>query len=193
MIGRIPDEDLAAPRAVSLQQPYASLVSLGGKFVETRGRDLGARPGEVLCVHASIANFPGAPEVAWSILATKASAIRRQGSDADLVFAPPRGAIVAVARVGAVGRVVEAAPEEGRLAVLPLRGDEELLARLVATALAQEVAVGNWSVGRSLTFFSEIERLRRPLPCRGALGLWKVPPLVAAAVRADARERVLVA
>jgi hypothetical protein len=189
----IDDGDLMHLRACSLQQPYASLVGFGEKRVETRSRDLGARPGEVLAIHASIANFPDAPTFAWETLDSAADLAAEFPEDGapELVFSPPKGAIVALARVSAVARTLPGTVD--RPLVSKLRGGDEVWLEATMTALVKEARLGDWSPGRVLVFFSEIERLVVPVPARGALGLWAVPLPVSAKVWAGARVKVFAA
>jgi|SRR3990167_395407 len=51
---------------------------------------------------------------------------------------------------------------------------------------SEEEQYGNYDAGRFGWLFVEIRKLAQPVPCKGALGLWTVPPDVAAQVRKDA-------
>lgn len=42
-----------------------------------------------------------------------------------------------------------------------------------------EIAFGDWTVGRYAWKVSEVARLTDPIPCKGALGLWRVPDEIA--------------
>jgi hypothetical protein len=45
-----------------------------------------------------------------------------------------------------------------------------------------EAAFGDFSPGRFGLLLADVRPLPRPVPCRGALGLWWIPPDVAAAL-----------
>lgn len=158
--------DLLGLRGLSLRQPYADLVALGAKRVETRGRDIGAQPGQVVAIHASLKAFSlDEWPAAWTA--------HHHASRGELV---PLRRIVAVARVAAVhwtstvfraGLMHPCYPKR--------RGDADALDRACDGRWLEEIAVGDWSEGRFLIVLRDVVRLREPVPCRGSLGLWRVP------------------
>ena len=145
-------------KALTLQQPWASLVAHHLKKFETRSWPMPESVlGEDLAIHASGKLTPFARGLCFQDRFREALNI--------MGFLPedlPLGAIVAVVR--------------------PVR------CVTTATAVRQvsptERAFGDFSPGRHATELAHIRRLSRPVPCRGALGIWEVPP--------DVAERVLV-
>ena len=137
-------EYLAAPvrepydlRALTVQQPWASLLVAGRKPWENRPRDPGVRPGgQWVAVHAGLTLHPAADRA------------RDLAPDLDLSSAP-RGAILGLVWMEPAVPVEDAAE-------------------------AREWASGPLCIpcSRPLAF-------ERPYPCRGMLGLWRVPrPIV---------------
>lgn len=168
-------------RGLSLTQPWASLVAFGEKMFETRSWGTKYR-GPVL-IHAAF-RFPNEARALcdrepWARLL-------RYRATADL----PRGQVLAVATLGWCGQIVEQLEEEktghgvtrwrGRMI-----GDVEANGLLATTP--NERLVGDWRVGRWIWQLTNVRELAYPIPARGMLGLWKVPPVLEAAVLADPR------
>ena len=134
-------------RAISLTQPWATLMAIGAKKIETRDWKLFHRGW--LAIHASKA-FPldcqhlclGNPFFSW---------LRYAGfEDASAL---PRGAVIAVANFTGYKRT------------------EELLASLSD----DEEAFGNYGPDRYGFLTDQVRRLREPIPMKGALKIWKMP------------------
>lgn len=161
--------DFVDLRGLSLRQPYADLVALGAKRVETRGRDIGAQPGQVVAIHASLKCFAhDAAPAAWRIRTALAV-------DENTKYMR-HGDIVAVARVAAVHWTSTLFRAGLMHPCYPMRrGDADALDRACDGRWMEEIAVGDWSEGRSLIVLRDVVRLREPVPCRGMLGLWRVP------------------
>ncbi len=130
-------------RALSLLQPWASLIAVGAKTMETRSWQTSYRG--LLAIHASKA-FPGE----YRELCTHApfSSALLAGGIAS-VNQLPTSAIVAVCML--VGCV----PTQG------LRPGEP------------EASFGDYSPGRYAWMLKNIVRIPEPIPARGSLGLWK--------------------
>jgi hypothetical protein len=149
-------------KALSLTQPWATLVVTGEKEIETRSWRTNHHG--IIAIHAS-KGFP-----AWargeSHYPPFREAIRRHGYDSapDL----PLGAIVGV--VTLMGCVKTEALRER------LTGKEKLF--------------GDYSDGRFGWYLSDPARVE-PIPCRGALGLWEIPAEVVREllIRTGLRER----
>ena len=140
-------------RALTLHQPWASLIAEGLKEYETRSWAPNyADKGEVIAIHAGVtaAKRDEIPEL-YDLL------------NDDL----PVGAILAVGRLVSVDRTEQ----------------------LHDVLSEQERMCGDFSDGRYAWRFAEVIQLEnvhghpRPIPCRGAQGLWTVPPDVEAMVR----------
>jgi len=150
-------------RALTLTQPWATLVAIGAKSWETRSWTTGYRG--PLAIHAS----RSLPLRARVLCDTEpfAGALAAAGyrSAAEL----PLGACVAVANLSDV------------------RPTSSVLSWPVADLQIHEVAFGNYEPGRWMWRLSDVAELKRPIPCKGALGLWSLPDDVEgkiAAVRA---------
>lgn len=146
-------------KALSLTQPWASLVAIGAKRVETRSWSTTHRG--TLAIHAA-KGFPG-----WAKDAcldnTFAASLMAGGI--TLVSQLPLGAIVAV------------------VDVLNVAPTDHLNAELWAPFGSPEHRFGDYSPGRYAWLLGNVRRLATPVPCKGALGLWDVPSDALAAVR----------
>jgi hypothetical protein len=135
-------------RALSVMQPWATLLATGQKRFETRSWTTPYRG--PLAIHAA-KGFPreavdrcfGGPFLS-ALLAT---GIR---STSDL----PRGAVIATAELVDVGRITS----------------PEAFAYVLG---ANEIAFGDWTPGRYAWFLHNFQPLAEPIPARGALGLWQ--------------------
>jgi hypothetical protein len=133
-------------KALSLTQPWATLVVTGEKEIETRSWRTNHHG--MIAIHAS-KGFP-----AWARGETHhpvfREAIRRHGYDSapDL----PLGAIIGVVSIMGCVKTEEVRPR--------LRGYEEMF--------------GDYTDGRFAWYLNEPQMIE-PIPFRGALGLWEVP------------------
>jgi hypothetical protein len=135
-------------KALSLTQPWASLVAIGAKHIETRSWPTSYR-GQV-AIHAS-KSFPtdcrdlcylfGCPEIA---MALEASSLTEKTL--------PLGAIVAVANLTGCDRITSTNPPQ-----------------------EPERTFGDYTPGRYAWRLDNIQPLRTPVPAKGALGLWEWP------------------
>lgn len=162
-------------KGLSLTQPWATLVAIGAKTIETRSWDTSYR-GEILI--ASSKSFPRACEVlCWKD--PFAHALIEGGYLASSEL--PRGAIVAVATLDVVMPTDEF-----------MRGVGSVIARHGTDAARWAVvehAFGDFSPGRFAWLLKDIRPLTTPVPAAhvgkdgqtkagGALGLWNVPQVV---------------
>lgn len=156
-------------KALSLTQPWASLVALGAKQIETRSWSTAHR-GE-LAIHAA-KGFPR-----WARQLCSASPFYEPLAGAGLIpdagHRLPLGAIVAVVDV----RDVLPTDEIMRL----------WLSHRVGTVWnwheQREHEFGDYADGRYGWRFGRVRRLMEPVSCCGHLGLWTVPPEIEAAFR----------
>ncbi len=144
-------------RALSVRQPWASLIALGLKPDETRTFAVSYRGPIAIAAGATYGRRERAardrilgafPCVPWREV---------YGDEAD----PPLGSIVAVAELVAC---------------------DFMYAETIAAASPLARAVGDWSPGNYAWRLAAVRRLRDPLPFKGALGLRKLPDDVAAEV-----------
>lgn len=147
-------------RCLSLSQPWASLVAIGAKRIETRSwRTTSAGP---LAIHAAkavpreAADRATSSSLCWETL--RAAGL----SPATL----PRGAVIAVCRL-----IACISTEEVRDAAHAGR-------RCNVAVGAHEQEFGDYSPGRWAWVLTDIAALPEPIPAKGALGLWTwQPPL----------------
>jgi hypothetical protein len=148
-------------KVLTLTQPCASLMAFGHKTIETRSWPTSYRGTLAIHAVAGIARD----------LAPIAEAVRRRawrvghlGLHAQ-AQALPRGAILAVVWLWDVCRT-----EEARLSLL--EDDDEL-------------EYGDFTPGRWARWTRQRQCLPEPIPCRGTLGLWTLPPEIEARMREE--------
>jgi activating signal cointegrator 1 len=144
-------------KALSLTQPWASLVAEGFKLVETRSWSTPYRG--PLAIHAA-AGFPvdarlyaSLPQFKGPLVEAGYRVDHRQSSRsaALLDHTLPLGAVIATARL-----------------VRCVRTEE--IARHINP---QERAFGDYDPGRFAWVLAEVVKLPEPVPAKGALGLWE--------------------
>lgn len=170
----IPRSDL---RAITVGQPWASLIAVGAKTIETRPRPTKHR-GLVL-VHAAAADtdrFMHRYSEAWNALGEEIGGA-----------APPRGAIVAVARIVQCLPVADGGQETTPEGPWIWRRRTELWSMLGGYQvgdLGSELPYGDYTPGRYALLLDDVTRLPRPVPAKGNQAVpWRVPADVAAQVR----------
>ena len=146
-------------KGLSLTQPWATLIALNAKRIETRSWATSYRG--LLAVHAS----KGFPRDCQQLCATEPFRAVLLAAGIEHTKALPVGAIVAVARLVGCTRT-----ERIRMNV-----DE------------RERAFGDYAAGRFGFFLHEVRPLISPISCKGALGLWTVPPEVCDAMAVQLR------
>lgn len=155
-------------KALTLTQPWATLVAIGAKQIETRSWYTSYR-GQ-LAIHAA----KGFSKEDVSLVLQREpfkTTLREAGF--PLFSLLPRGAIVAVCELTAVHRI----PEQRKWLWKYDRGENgntEVI-HLPPSADALESAFGDYTPGRYAWILSEVRALDKPIPCKGALGLWDVP------------------
>ena len=133
-------------KAITLWQPWASLISAGVKRIETRSWSApAALLGERIAIHAGKTVFSVGDGAIFD---------RR----VDVVLGPgwkrniPRGAVVATAVLAGCEEMSEGNPERWPC------GDEELF--------------GDYGVGRFMWRLAEVELVEPPVPATGHPGFW---------------------
>ncbi|HEX4620189.1 MAG TPA: ASCH domain-containing protein [Myxococcaceae bacterium] len=151
-------------KALSLTQPWATLVAKGAKRIETRSWRTSHR-GRI-AIHASMGFPRGAQALCLEdpfhleLFGQRAAAADRLVSAARLTELP-RGAVVATARLiccEPTGDVIVAV---------------DMMDRHGAPF---EEAFGDYSPGRWMWFLEDVAPLADPVPARGALSLWEWTP-----------------
>jgi len=131
-------------KAITIWQPWASLIAIGAKEYETRSWSTNYRG--PIAIHAAKKEpmINGLPEIIQK--AVRAVFHKRYGS--RLVDPTPTGCIVAVAELVEVIRTKDHLPSE------------------------QEEMFGDWSPGRFAWKFANVTILSNPTPVSGRQGLW---------------------
>lgn len=143
-------------KALTITQPWASLIAMGAKQIETRGWSTRYRGPLAIHAGAGLGPVGGRRGLAALLLEEPfRSALAEAGihDSRDL----PLGCIVAIGDLVAVFPA-GAVDDRG----LPLG--------------TLERAFGNFSAGRYGWRLENVRRLAKPLPTHGALGLWKWEP-----------------
>jgi len=143
-------------KCISILQPWASLVALGHKRIETRSWNTKYR-GELL-IHAS-KKKPTDPYLYDTLhdIATNAGLIRNWSE-------LPYGAIIGKVNLNAVVDV------ESFLAFpVGYYGDHRY------ELTEQELAFGDYSPNRFGWLLSDPILFKEPIPCKGQLGIWNLP------------------
>ena len=158
-------------KALTLTQPYASLIACGAKRIETRGWSTRYRGW--LAIHAGQGLKPVGGEQGLRDLLQMNEPIRRALRDAypglestsDICAALPRGAVIAVATLVDAPNAAEARRFVDERAV----GD-----RVVRWDLNKdEVAMGDYRPGRCLWLLADTYPLVHPAYTLGKQGLWE--------------------
>lgn len=154
--------------ALTITQPYATLVSINAKLIETRGWATKYRG--PIAIHAAQGLGPVGGKQAFAYLCHMTPFFEALRNEMQVVmqtngqqwphFDPerlPRGAVVAIARLSGVYRIIEGGQVEG----------------FHPQPLARELAFGDYSPGRFAWLLADIRRLPVPIPAKGAQGLWR--------------------
>lgn len=149
-------------KVITLTQPYATLIAVGEKRIETRS--WATRHRGRIAIHAGIGLEPVGgmaglvrlieSEPFASVLRPHLSGYTPEERAADL----PRGAIVAVATLTAC--------------IPTLMMDERYPP---SHAAPHEFAFGDYHAGRYAWVLKSVENLHDGIACKGALGLWNPP------------------
>lgn len=152
-------------RALTLTQPWASLVAIGAKKIETRSWPTRYRG--PLAIHAS-ARFPRSCQDLCAkppFLGPLAGTYRQNRAGQfyldEWLKNIPLGAVVAVATL------VDCRPTGVTLSTLPFGAD------WLPAEDSPEYAFGDFSPGRFGWLLENVQRLKPPIPAKGALGVWE--------------------
>jgi hypothetical protein len=138
-------------KALSLIEPWASLVAWGYKKIETRSWGTGHRG--VIAIHAS-----------------KSKEVVKDFEEVEFLFGE--------AGLGIPDfwpKRAEGYPLGKIVAVVNLFHCQRMTPELIAAQTRQEIGFGAWTPGRYAFSLGEARKIETPIPCRGALGLWEVP------------------
>lgn len=185
-------------KALSLTQPWASLVAIGEKRIETRS--WATRYRGPVAIHAA-KSFPGAAQH-WCFAEPFRSALLRHPDDLPHYGAHPYtmrvtglalGAVLAVAELTAVHRIPVNPQWFARFDATPSASAQSHYLASYPVMLPPlrdrvERAFGDYTPGRFAWVLTDVHLLKQPIPCKGALGLWELPADVADAVVTSQRE-----
>lgn len=146
-------------KALSLTQPWATLVAIGAKRIETRSWSTHYRG--PIAIHAS----KGFPRDCRDLCATQPflRELTRVGLSMPEL---PLGAVVATARLAYVFLTGDALNYQDRSRTV--RGPSGLTYEMTP----QEITFGDYSPGRFGWVLTDVVRLPSPIPAKGSLGLW---------------------
>jgi len=142
-------------RGLTLRQPWATLVAIGAKRVETRSWKTSYRG--LVAIHSSAAEPFWCRELRLVEPFYQALA----GQPMDL----PHGLVLCVAELAAC---------------------RECNGQTTAEIGYPESEFGDFRPGYWRFELSDIHPLRNPIACKGALGLWSIPPLLEERILAQA-------
>ena len=160
-------------KAITIWQPWASLIACGAKKYETRGWATSYRG--PIAIHAALRSeiSAEAKEVLASIpletLADMKKAFRCEWGEL------PKGAVIATAKLVNVWAIIYE-PDmsiSGRL-ITPDRTLDERNAIIVPTE--QEKTFGDWTPGRFAWELDDVKILDAPVSAKGQQGLWNWEP-----------------
>lgn len=152
-------------KALTLTQPWATLVAIGAKRIETRSWPTKYR-GPV-AIHAA-KTFPG-----WAKdCAQNSEAFRRALGWPEPVHPLTQEWINAIA-AGLLGLPLGAVIATARIVNCL---DTDLIPRFVSPFTEQERAFGDYSAGRYGFILGDVRMLPEPISAKGALGLWEWKP-----------------
>jgi hypothetical protein len=140
-------------KAITIHQPWASLIAIGAKHFETRSWHTEYR-GNIAIHVGEKEMFPGNPALS-AIVNTLAAAIPK---DDNGNIPLPHGAIIAVAEL------VECYPTDGL---------ESVYTKQYLKFQPNELIFGDHTPGRYAWELANVRALPEPIPCRGRQGLWE--------------------
>ena len=148
--------------AITLHQPWATLIALGVKTVETRSWPAPERLlGQVIAVHAGkrLVRRPG-------------DCIERELRDRlgdDWIRTIPAGAVVATATLAGMAKVdyVDLTSDHA------VHDVDTEMGRAAGAARTRIDPWGDFSAGRWLWFLADVRALPKPIPAVGRQGFWR--------------------
>lgn len=152
--------------AISVHQPWASLLTVGAKSFETRSwapsRGMIGRP---IAIHASRTSLPRT--LSTDVERAMEAAL---GLPAARWAEMPRGAVVAVARLTGAYRVASWTPGSSNIVIGASVPGSEPLASIELRG--DEAHFGEFGPGRWLWWLTDVTPLDPPTPARGHQRLW---------------------
>jgi len=151
-------------KALTIRQPWASLIACGAKVYETRSWPTKYR-GQI-AIHAAVKD----PQKTWNGLSPK---VQRAMPAALLDKYPsfqnmPRGAVIATAELVECWKVISDSKQ--RVALGGTRPDRHAIKFLRKPI--HEILYGDFTPGRYAWEIANVIVLAKPVPAKGRLGLW---------------------
>jgi len=153
-------------KAITIYQPYASLIAVGAKRYETRSWATNYRG--PIATHAGKRPWTESP---FNFI----NAVRGYLHDDSGMIAPiPYGAVVATADLVDCWGIIYVHPPfaDKTRRVLLINKDRHL----VGNISNDEFLFGDWTPGRYAWELANAQPLPEPVPCRGRQGLWNWQP-----------------
>jgi len=155
-------------RAITLWQPWASLIAAGGKKYETRSWETNYRG--PIAIHASKKTVSS---ILDEIFGWKASDERkafvqkvREITRIGVIYDLPRGAVIATAKLIGCYEIKACTSTCG-----PGYGYVNIPEKIISPN-SDEYLFGGWTPGRFAWEFSGVTILPEPIPAKGRQGLW---------------------
>lgn len=176
-------------RAITLHQPWASLMAEGIKWIETRGR---AHPwssavGDTIAIHAAV-RTPTEAKVGRYQVWNESGYVwwldgREGNPHLDDVIALRFGAVLATARLTAVVPIVDGdyhgadryvydGQPSGNLVLFEKTEPPHVGGYWRNTDVTDQRPYGDFTPGRFALLFDDVVKLEEPVPARGYQGLW---------------------
>lgn len=146
-------------KAITLTQPWATLVAIGAKKIETRSWNTNYRG--KLAIHAAAGKY--VDDYLLMKIEPFYTALKNAGIESRLQI--PLGGVIATCDLVSTHKVDEMDWIEGK------RGWSK--DNYFWGATDQEKSFGDYSVGRYMWFLANVNALENPIPVRGSLGLWE--------------------
>lgn len=188
-------------KAITVWQPWASLLACGAKRYETRG--WATRYRGPIAIHAAVKKLPKQADMPWETFDAITTALAEHyGSwrsdwhlggtmymnmdGSDNGFDIPRGAVIATAELANVWHIVHyPGVDIDTSKHIPI-GAESLTNDKHAPDFAdyfvpteQEMLFGDWTPGRYAWEIANVQMLPEPIPAKGQQGLWNWNGIVA--------------
>ncbi|WP_305117811.1 ASCH domain-containing protein [uncultured Adlercreutzia sp.] len=164
-------------KAITIWQPWASLIACGAKKYETRGWPTKYRG--PIAIHAAAKDPRTLPQEVRKALGQYAGYTGQNGLKLGQLDELPRGAIIATAELVNVWHIVHNPGTDVDMAKNIPIGAESLTTDKHATDFGdyfvpteQEMELGDWTPGRYAWELQNVTFLSDPIPEKGKQGLW---------------------
>lgn len=157
-------------KAVTLHQPWASLMAMGLKTNETRSWFTRYRG--TIAIHAGKKNWCKSPFQTISVFGGELNKEETDKLQPILLGGHnlPVGAILAYADLVYCRKMVDA------FATDLVREQSGTTVIAIADQTPLERKLGDWTEGRFAWGFENFRKLDEPIPCKGSQGLWEYTP-----------------